>query len=165
MEEKHRTTIGVFGIPQDKEGRGLWSKRADGKGINAIGGTVDPEDAKNAKSLFEILKDESREEAHIEIELVEDRPLGVFPMAKLQDTAVLYNVCIVSGEPTPSPEATEHIWMDPSQIAEAAKRYDEGDKANGLLSGKGKRQWKMAKAFFKYASKNPEFRRIASSSM
>jgi len=55
--------------------------------------------------------------------------------------------------------------MDPSKIAEAAKRYDEGDKANGLLSGRGKRQWKMAKAFFEYASQNPEFRRIARSAM
>lgn len=165
MEEKHKATIGVFGIPQDKQGRGLWSKRSDGKGINAIGGTVDPEDAANTKTLFEVLKREFREEASVEIELVEDRPLGVFPIANLQDVAILFNVRVISWEPTPSPEATEYIWMDPSQIAEAAKRYDEGDKANGLLSGKGKRQWKMAKAFFEHASQNPEFQRIARSSM
>jgi 8-oxo-dGTP pyrophosphatase MutT (NUDIX family) len=164
-KEKHTATIGVYGIPQDMEGRGLWSKRFDGKGINAIGGTVDPEDAQNARALFEVLKREFREEAGVEIELVEERPLGVFTMVNLQDIAVLFNVRIISGEPTPSPEATEHIWMDPSQIAEAAKRYDEGDKANGLLSGKGKRQWRMAKAFFVYASQNTEFRKRALSEM
>ena len=165
MEEKHRATIGVFGIPQDKEGRGLWSKRSDGKGINAIGGTVDPEDAQNARKLSEVLKREFKEEANVEIELVEERPLGVFPMVNLQDIAILFYVKIISGEPTPSPEVTEHIWMDTSQIAEAAKRYDEGDKANGLLSGKGKRQWQMARAFFRYASQDPEFQKIAWSSM
>ena len=165
MSEKHKATIGVFGIPQDKEGRGLWSKRSDGKGINAIGGTVDPEDAQNTKTLPEVLKREFEEEAGVKIEMVEERPLGVFPIANLQDFAILFNVRIISGEPTPSPEVTEHIWMDPSQIAEAAKRYDEGDKANGLLSGKGKRQWKMAKAFFEHASQNPEFQKIAMSEM
>jgi 8-oxo-dGTP pyrophosphatase MutT (NUDIX family) len=165
LEAKHKATIGVFGIPQDKEGKGLWSKRADGKGINAIGGTVDPEDSQNTRTLIEVLKREFKEEANVEIEVVEERPLGVFPIANLQDVAILFNVRIVSGEPTPSSEVTEHFWMDPSQIAEVAKRYDEGDKANGLLSGKGKRQWKMAKAFFTYASQNPEFRRIALSTM
>jgi 8-oxo-dGTP pyrophosphatase MutT (NUDIX family) len=163
--EKHKATIGVFGIPQDREGRGLWSKRSDGKGINAIGGTIDTEDAQNARTLLEILKREFKEEANVEIELVEDRPLGVFLMANLQDIAILFNVRIISGEPAPTSEATEQIWMDPSQIAEAAKRYDEGDKANGLLSGTGKRQWKMAKAFFVYASQNPEFQRVALSEM
>jgi len=119
-KEKHRATIGVFAIPQDKEGKGLWSQRRDGKGINAIGGTVDPEDAKNAKTLSEVLKREF---------------------------------------------AVAHFWMDPCQIVEAAERYDEGDKASGLLSGRGKRQWQMAKAFFIDASQNPEFRKIALSEM
>jgi len=165
LEEKHKATIGVFGIPQDMEGRGLWSKRADGKGINAIGGTVDPEDAKDAKNLFGILMKEFREEAGVEIELVEVRPLGVFPMVNLQDVAVLFNVRIVSGDLTPSPEAKEHLWMDPSQIIEVAERYDKGDKANGLLSGRGKRQWKMAKAFFEHASGSRVFREMALSLM
>ena len=165
MSEKHRATIGVFGIPEDREGRGLWAKRADGKGINAIGGTVDPEDAQNMRTLIEILKREFKEEAGLVIEVVE-RPLGVFPTVNLQDVAILFNVYLMGPqEPKSSSESTEYFWMDPSQIAEAAKRYDEGDKANGLLSGKGKRQWQMARAFFKYVSNNPEFRRIAQSSM
>jgi len=165
LKRKHKVTVGVFGIPQNSEGKGLWSKRTDGKGINAIGGTIDPEDAKNSRKLFEVLKREFREEAGVEIELVEERPLGVFPTANLQDIAILFNVRIVSGEPAPSPEVLEHIWMDPFQVVRAAKRYDKGDIANGLVSGRGKRQWQMAKAFFKYANQNAGFKKIAESAM
>ncbi len=86
--------------------------------------------------------------------------MGVFPIANLSDVAILLNVRIVSGAPKPSDEATEHIWMDPYDIVKAADRYDDGDRANGLLSGKGKRQWKMAKAFFLHGSKNSKFQRV-----
>ena len=165
MSEKHRATIGVFGIPQNEEGRGLWAKRGDGKGINAIGGTVDPEDAQSTRTLIDVLKREFREEAGVEIEVVEERPLGVFPIANLQDVAILFNVRIVSGEPKPTAESAEFLWMSPGQVIAAADLYDAGIKANGLLSGKGKRQWQMARAFFKYASQSTVFRDIAQAEM
>ena len=155
--QRHEATIGVFGIPQDEDGLGLWSKRADGKGINAIGGQVDPKDATNTRTLFEVLKREFLEEANLEIELAEERPLGVFPIANLGDIAILLNVRIVSGEPKPSDEATEHIWMSPHEIVEAARKYDNGDKSNGLLSGTGKRQYQMAEAFFHHGSKETSY--------
>lgn len=155
--ERHTATIGVFSIPEDKEGRGLWSKRADGKGINAIGGQVDPNDITNGLSLIDILKREFREEAAVEIIVTEDRPLGVFPNANISDIAILYPVKIISGTPEPSNEATEHLWMDPYQIRWRAEMYDYGDHASGLLSGVGKRQWNMAKTFF-LNSFNPEYR-------
>lgn len=107
--EKHKATLGVFGIPPDNEGRGLLSKRADGKGINVIGGQVDPEDIVKNLSLTDILKREFLEEAGVEIVVTEDRPLGVFPNAGLQDIAILFPVKIVSGEPKLSSEAVEHL--------------------------------------------------------
>lgn len=48
--------------------------------------------------------------------------------------------------------------MDPYEIRRGAELYERGDHANGLMSGVGKRQWQMAKAFFLYSSLNPEFR-------
>lgn len=161
MIERHRATVGVFGIPQDEQGRGLWSRRTDGKGINAIGGAVDPEDAQNQSTLIEVLKREFREEAGVEIEVLNQGfPLGVFPTANLSDLAILYSVKIVSGEPEPTAEAIEHIWMTPEDIVAAADRYDGGDKANGLLSGRDKRQWQMAKTFFTLASTESDYQRI-----
>jgi len=158
--EKHKATIGVFGIPEDEQGRGLWSIRKDGKGINAIGGLVDPEDAAKGLSLQDVLAREFREETGTEIIVTDSRPLGVFPNADLSDLAILFKVRIVSGEPVPTAEAIDHLWLDPIGIREAAERYDAGDHAGGLLSGKGKRQWKMARAFF-YDSLNPVYCHMA----
>jgi len=158
---RHKATIGVFGIPQDENGRGLWSRRVDGKGINAIGGRIDPQDSEAKKNLFEILQREFLEEAGVEIELVEERPVGVFFTTTLGDIAILLNIRIVSGDPKPTDEAVKHIWLNPDDIAQAAQRYDNGDTADGLLSGKGKRQWRMAKAFFLQVSGNPEFQKAS----
>jgi len=163
--ERHKATIGVFGIPQNKEGKGLWSQRADGKGINAIGGQVDPEDANNRKTLFETLQREFQEEANVKIRLVEERPIGVFPTPNLQDFAILLNVEMIAGEPQPSGEVIQHVWMGPEEIIRATKKYDKGDIANGLLGGTGNRQWQMAKAFFLYCSNNPEYRKTAQERM
>ena len=159
--EKHRATIGVFGIPEGRNGRGLWSVRADGKGINAIGGRVDPEDVANGLSLQDVLVREFREETGTQIIVTDDRPLGVFPTAGLDDLAILFKVKIVSGKLKPTDETLEYIWMDPIGIKKAAERYDGGDHARGLVSGTGKRQWKMAKAFF-LDSSNPAYRLMAS---
>ena len=146
--EKHRATIGVFGIPEDEDGRGLWSVRADGKGINAIGGMVDPEDVVKGLSLQDVLVREFQEETGTKIKVIDKRPLGVFPNADLSDLAILFKVKIVSGELELTDETLGYVWMDPLEVKEAAERYDAGDHAGGLLSGTGKRQWKMAKAFF-----------------
>ena len=148
--ERHKATIGVFGIPADGQCRGLWSRRRDGKGINAIGGAVDPQDAANQLSLADVLKREFREETGLEIEVVEERPLGVFPRADLGDLAILFPVEVVGGELTLTSEATEHLWLTKEMIYDRAKAYDAGDHENGLLGGVGKRQWKMAMAFFRY---------------
>lgn len=150
MAERHRATIGVFGIPV-VNGKGLWSKRADGKGINAIGGAVDPADAADHRKLVDVLRREFLEEAGLEIEITDERPLGVFPTADLGDMAILFAVTIVSEKPTPSAEAVEHLWMTSDELAESARTYDAGDHANGLVSGVGKRQWQMAQAAFKHA--------------
>ena len=148
--ERHKATIGVFGIPADGQGRGLWSKRRDGKGINAIGGAVDPQDAVNQTTLSQVLIREFREETGLEIEVVEERPLGVFPTRDLKDLAILLPVKIVGGKLRSSDEATEHLWLTEEDIRSRAKLYDAGDHENGLLSGVGKRQYKMAQAFFRY---------------
>lgn len=155
--ERHTATVGVFGIPEDNMGRGLESKRADGKGINAIGGQVDPEDIAKGLSLTDVLRREFREEAGVEIDVTEDRPLGVFPNASISDIAILYPVKIISGTLKPSKEAIEHLWMNPYEVRCRAEMYDSGNHASGLLSGKGKRQWNMARAFFLQSS-NPEYR-------
>ncbi|MDD5145970.1 MAG: NUDIX hydrolase [Candidatus Pacebacteria bacterium] len=157
--EKHQATIGVFFIPPNSEGKGLWSVRADGKGINAIGGQVDPEDIAKGLSLTDVLKREAYEEAGIVAEITDDRPLGIFPNAGIKDVAILYPGRIVSGEPNPSKEAIEHLWMDPYEVRHRAEMYDlsEAEHARGLLSGVGKRQWNMAKTFF-LNSFNPEYR-------
>ena len=148
--ERHKMTVGVFGIPSDGLRCGLWSKRVDGKGFNAIGGAVDPQDAISQVTLSQILKREFREETGLEIEVVEERPLGVFPRADLGDLAILYPVKIVGGNLQPSDEATEHLWLTKEEVEARAKAYDAGDHENGLLGGVGKRQWKMAQAFFRY---------------
>ena len=149
MEEmkRHRMTVGVFGIPADDQGRGLWSKRRDKRGLNAIGGAVDPQDAVNGLTLSQVLKREFLEETGLEIE-VGKRPLGVFSTVNLGDLAVLFPVEIVGGKLQLTAEATEHLWLTKREIYHRAKLYDEGDHENGLLSGVGKRQWRMAMAFF-----------------
>lgn len=152
--QRHRATIGVFGIPEDSWCRGLWSMREDRKGINAIGGMVDLEDVAKGLSLQDVLIREFREETGTEIIITENRPLGIFPNAGLDDLAILFKVKIVSGELKRTDETMDYLWMDPLQLRKAAERYDAGDHAGGLLSGTGKRQWQMAKAFFLESSCN-----------
>ena len=148
-QERHRATVGVFGIPLRRKNyriEGLWSKRADGLGINAVGGRVDPEDSKAKRTFQEVLQREFLEETGCEVEV--GKLIGVYPNADLSDVAILFDVRIVSGEPVPTAEAVEHLWMTPEEVVVAAKRYDEGHHENGLVSGVGNRQWKMARDFF-----------------
>ena len=155
MAELHRATIGVFGILRDKDGRGLWSKRTDGKGINAMGGRVDPEDVEAGRTLEEVLQREFEEESGLQVRV--GKILGIFPTGNLGDLAILYKVWLIGGDLVVSDEASEHIWMTPDDIVAAADRYDEGDTANGLVSGRGKRQWQMAMTLFRDPGVNMAF--------
>ena len=101
--------VSVSAVIRNDAGQVLVSRRVDNGWYNLPGGGVDAHE-----SIVEGLIREVREETSLVIEV--GRMVGVYSKPQKHEVVLAFEARVVGGEPQPSEEADEHLWVDPDAL-------------------------------------------------
>lgn len=115
----------------EQDGKLLLVQRTDGR-WNLPGGGVDEKDAEKSLTPEQIVAREVKEEAGLDVKIVDFRPIGEYPTAKHTDVAITYFCKVVGGKLQTNKEGVLFRYVSPDEVMAMARK---GDIPDGLVGG------------------------------